>query len=132
MHRATFDVWIYFETLRNLLQTFLSSISGTFDFDFAPAAFARPAMLVYGGWLALGLLYSLRKRFTFLFLFLVFPIILLPFVNQNYTVPDKSRYLSFLLPICYLAMALVMVAAARRFDGSASRRIWRSWTAQCP
>ena len=109
MHQAPLDVWLYLEALRNLLQNLLSSLSGTFDLRLAPEVFSRPSMVFYGLWLVAGLLHALRQGKAFLFLLVVFPVFLLPFANQNYTIPDKSRYLSFLLPVCYIAMSdLVM------------------------
>jgi hypothetical protein len=35
--------------------------------------------------------------------------LLFPLVNQNWSIPDKSRYFFFLLPACYIAMATLAV-----------------------
>ena len=109
MQRSSLDLWSYLQALRNLLQNLLSSISGSFDVQFSLESFLRPAMLFYGLWLLFSLVHTLSRRKVFFLLFFLSAALFLPFVNQNWSVLDKNRYLLPWLPICYIAMATFMV-----------------------
>ena len=109
MRESSLNLWVYLQTLQNLLQNLLSSISGTFELHFSSSVFARPSMLFYGSWLLASLVHVACRKKLFLLLLLTSPLLLLPFLNQNWSIPDRSRYLAFLLPLCYIAMAWFLV-----------------------
>jgi len=107
MQENPLQLGTYLRTVRDMLQNLLSSISGTFNFELSPEAFLRPAMIFAAAWLLGGVVYLCKKKHGFLLLLLIPSLLLLPFVNQNWAIPGKSRYLFHLLPLCYLAMAIL-------------------------
>ena len=120
MRENPLQIGTYLHTVRDMLQNLLSSISGTFEFQLSPEVFLRPAIIFFGAWLTGSVVYLGKKRCWFVLLLLVPSLLLLPFVNQNWSIPGKSRYLFPLLPLCYVAMAILVVAV---WDGVRGRRL---------
>ena len=107
--RNPLEFGVYLQALGDMLQCLLSSLSGDFRFKLTADMALYPLKLIYGFWLLGGLLYAgVRRKMSFVLIFLPV-LVLFPLVNQNWSIPDRSRYLFYFFPLGYVAMASLAV-----------------------
>jgi 4-amino-4-deoxy-L-arabinose transferase-like glycosyltransferase len=114
------DLLRYLENLRLLIWEFTWMVSGRMSLDPEPAIF-----LVLGGlrvlWLVAGLVYAVRRRDGLLFAIALSTAALMPAFNNLYSRTMGTRYIVWLLPLGYIAMAALLPALLRRLHAELSR-----------